>query len=62
MAKHSGMYSSTKRKKELQRQKKKEEKRLRRRKNMKNPSQGSDETKSMNSETEPSVSTTRETD
>ena len=62
MAKRSGMYSSNKRKKELQRQKKQEEKRLRRQKNTKNPSQGSDETESMNYEPEPSESTTKVTD
>lgn len=40
MAMRSGMYSSSKRKKELMRQKKQEEKRLRRQKNVKAASQG----------------------
>ena len=62
MAKRSGMYSSTKRKKELQRQKKQEEKRLKRQNNIKDPSQGSDEAESMNSEPEPSGKTNQETD
>jgi len=62
MAIRSGMYSSNKRKKELQRQKKQEEKRLRRQKDTKNPSQGPDETESMDAEPGPSESTTGETD
>lgn len=62
MAKRSGMYSSNKRKKELQRQKKQEEKRLRRQKNTKDPLQGPDETDSMNSEPGPSESVTHPAD
>ena len=51
MAKRSGMFSSNKRKKELQRQKKQEEKRLRRQKNSKDLPQDSDDTVSTDSQT-----------
>jgi hypothetical protein len=53
MPKRTGMYSSNKRKKELQRNKKQEEKRLRRQKNLKSPSQDSGSTDSINIEAEP---------
>jgi hypothetical protein len=62
MAKRGGMYSSNKRKKELQRQKKQEEKKKKRQKNAGDPSQGPDETESMNSKPEPSEGTDQETD
>jgi hypothetical protein len=54
MARRSGMYSSNKRKKELQRQKKQEEKRLRRQKGNEVPSQVSDGSDSKNVELESS--------
>ncbi len=52
MAKQSGMYSSSKRKKELQRQKKQEEKRLKRQKDNEVSSQVSDGSDSKNIEPE----------
>jgi len=60
MAKRAGMYSSNKRRKELQRQKKQEEKKQKRLKNTNTPSEGSDETESINSEQEAPESTTQE--
>ncbi|RJQ50211.1 MAG: hypothetical protein C4538_00505 [Nitrospiraceae bacterium] len=57
MAMRSGMYSSNKRKKELMRQKKQEEKRLKRHKNVKSPSQDSEETGSINTASESGVDT-----
>lgn len=62
MAKRSGMYSSNKRKKELQRQKKQEEKRLRRQKNTKDTPEGPGETDSVNSEPELSQSAAQATE
>lgn len=50
MAKRSGMYSSNKRKKEMQRKKKQEEKRQRRQKSPESPLQVSDQTDSRDSE------------
>ena len=60
MVKRDGMYSSNKRKKELQRQKKQEEKKQKRLNNTKNPSQGADETGSLDTETESSESAIQE--
>lgn len=61
MAKRGGMYSSNKRRKELQRQKKQEEKKQKRLKKAENPLEGSDETESINSEQEAPESTNQET-
>jgi len=60
MAMRSGMYSSNKRKKELSRKKKQEEKRLKRQKNIKDPSQDSEDTDSVNVESESSSGDTPE--
>lgn len=62
MSKRDGMYSSNKRKKELQRQKKQEEKKQKRLKKADIPVEGTEEAASMDPEQEVSESTTEETD
>jgi hypothetical protein len=62
MAQRGGMYSSNKRRKELKRQKKQEDKKQKRLQKAENPSEGSDETESVNPEAEAPESTDQETD
>jgi hypothetical protein len=62
MAKRSGMYSSTKRKKELNRKKKQEEKKLKRQKSAKDPSQDIEAAESAHTEQEAAEDTPSTTD
>jgi len=62
MAKRGGMYSGNKRRKELKRQKKQEDKKQKRLQKSEGPSEGSDETESVNPEAEVPESTDQETD